>query len=766
MKAAKPTLIVSSVLVFLTVCCVSTARAQQSTFAGKVINQSGQPITNAEVTLNGGQYFTITGKNGAFIIKHIKPGEYTLSVHIVGYQTYTSKIKIDKTGLSHYSITLKAKTYALDQLVVTATRTHKKKEDIAVPVTIINKEEIENTGSVRLSEILAEQTGLMLVANHGLGVQMQGLESAYTRIMINGQPIVGRTAGTLDLDRISISNVERIEVIRGPSSSLYGSDALAGVINIITEQAVTPFKMELTGRYGSHQTMNLGTNVAWSTDNWRSSLFLNRYSSAGYRLIESSISQTVPKFQNYTLSYRTNLSLHNNIDAKFYGRYYKGDQDINSFVDAGNTINLLDIDEDLQNYSINPALKFHLSPLFSISIEHYLSGYKTERVLRFKDNGDLYDQNIFDQTLNKTEAQGILSFNDNQITTFGGGYSWEKLQSARYPDDPRQQNLFLYGQHDWQVSPKLNVVAGLRYDNHSEYADQFSPKFAIQYKITNWLRVQASTGRGFKAPGFQQLYLDFTNSTAGYSVFGASTVVKRVNELQAAGKIERILIPLNQLDLITAEQSWSYNTGVEIVPSSKFQFSINAFRNNLANLIEAAPIAIKQNGQSVFSYFNRQDVYTQGINAQVNWIFLPDFRLSIGYQWLMAERKIEETRTVQNEQGNAIEKTFVSYQPLFNRSKHSGTLKLFYSYKPLAIQANIRGTYRGQYGFIDSNANGYLNEGEYTDGYMIWDATVSKTFMDSYRLQAGIDNVFNITRPGVVPHLAGRLFYLQFAITL
>lgn len=748
--------------------CLNTpvAHAQQKPLSGRVINEAGQPVANAEVIINHGQYYDITNSSGYYNINNIKPGQYMFTVQSVGFIPYKTKIKIAQKSSSDFLVTLHAKTYAMRQLVVTATRTQKKKAEIAVPVTIINKEEIESTGSVRLSEILAEQTGLALIANHGVGLQMQGLSTEYSLIMINGQPIVGRTAGTLNLDRISISNVKRIEVIRGPSSSLYGSDALAGVVNIITEKANDPFKMELIGRYGTHQTMNLSANVSWTTDRWYNTLFINRYGSGGYRLNENTISQTVPKFHNYTLSYRTQVDITQNITANFYGRYYKGDQDINSYIGKKSNPKLLDIDAGMENYSLNPSFQFDLTPELTLTVEHYYSGYKTERTMLYQQSGDLYNQRMFDQTLNKTEIQGISSFNSNHTTTIGAGYSWEKLQAERYPSNPKQHNLFIYGQHDWQITSHLNVVAGLRYDNHSEYADQFSPKLSAQYEITDWLRLQASVGRGFKAPGFQDLYLDFFNPTVGYSVFGAANVVQRIHDLQAAGKIDKILIPLDQIELITAERSWSYNAGVELVPSPDFNFTINAFRNNLANLIVSAPIAVKHNGQSIFSYFNRHDVYTQGINAQLSWKFLPHFRLALGYQWLMAERKIKETRTVQDENGNPIKKTFTSYQPLFNRSEHSGTLKLFYTYDPLDLQANIRGTYRGKYGFIDANGNGYANEGEYAEDYMIWDAAVSKTFADQYTLQAGIDNILNVTRPGVVPYLSGRLFYLQFSITL
>lgn len=129
-----------------------------------------------------------------------------------------------------------------NEIVVTATRTEKKLGNVAVPVTLISSKQIAQAGSVRLADILQEQAGLYITTGFGAGVQMQGLNPDYTLILLNGEPLVGRTAGILDLNRITVGNIKQIEIVKGPSSSLYGSEAMAGVINIIT---TTPIKNEL-----------------------------------------------------------------------------------------------------------------------------------------------------------------------------------------------------------------------------------------------------------------------------------------------------------------------------------------------------------------------------------------------------------------------------------------------------------------------------------------------------------------------------------------
>ena len=133
-----------------------------------------------------------------------------------------------------------------DSVVVTATRSERKLGNITVPVTIVNAKMIQQNGSLRLTNILSEQAGLTLTSGFGAGVQLQGLNPDYTIILINGEPLVGRTAGVLDLNRIALGNIKKIEIVKGPSSSLYGSEAMAGVINIITDASTTiPFNASL-----------------------------------------------------------------------------------------------------------------------------------------------------------------------------------------------------------------------------------------------------------------------------------------------------------------------------------------------------------------------------------------------------------------------------------------------------------------------------------------------------------------------------------------
>src|SRR5699024_7095329 len=163
---------------------------------------------------------------------------------------------------------------------------------------------------------------------------------------------------------------------------------------------------------------------------------------------------------------------------------------------------------------------------------------------------------------------------------------------------PAFKSYFGLFQHEWMPSPKWDIIAGFRYEGHSEYSSQLSSKISARYKLFDWLHMRRPAGSGFNTSDFRQLFLDFTNPTVGYTVFGSGSAKERIEELQERDQVEHNLIPLSQLEEIRAEQSWAYNAGIDLFPTDQLTIRINGFRNNVDDLIESAPVATKTNGQS------------------------------------------------------------------------------------------------------------------------------------------------------------------------
>ena len=746
--------------------CAAADDANRGNVRGKLVDESGKPVTDAHILLNKKSYQAISDGNGRFALTDVKPGEYELIITRIGFEPVQQSIRIEEGEERELEIEMTPTSYTGKSVVVTATRSRRTFEDVPIPVSVVSQKEIGSSGTQRLSEILSEQIGMTLSSSHGTGIQLQGFDPEYTLIMIDGQPMIGRTAGTLDLSRISVGNIEQVEIVKGPSSALWGSDALAGVVNIITEKGSRPMEMDLSTRYGSNQTLDLNGNISFQTEKWSNTLFLNRNSSGGYRLNENSIAQTIPDYQNYTFNYRTQYELSDALELKLRTRYYTEDQQNSDFTGSSADPILLNNRGFLEDYNITPSVE--LRPLEGMNVEltHHYSRYRTDRSWTFQEDGSPFSRDQFDQNFQRSELQSNYVWNQTHITTAGGGLDRHTLNAERYAGNPEFTNTFFFGQHEWTPTQRLDLIAGFRTDIHSEYGSRVSPKFSASFDATPWLDIQASAGSGFKAPDFRQLFLAFTNPTAGYSVLGSSVAIDELNELEQAGQIDQININLGQMNEIRAEHSWAYNAGIELAPMQELRIQAGAFYNNVYNLIEAAPIAVKVNGESVFSYFNLDEIFTRGIEASASYTPFPQLNVALGYQFLDARRRVDETRTVQNAQGDIVEQRFVSFEPMFNRSRHSGTVKFFYELRELGLEANLRGELHGAYGRTDLNGNGFVDPGEFERGYSIWDLSLTKQFMDHYRIQVGVDNLFDFTRPADFAWLPGRLFYARASFQL
>src|SRR6056297_360786 len=750
-----------TLLFSLLLSAVSMSAAAQAV-SGIVTDNNGNPLSDVHVKVGTGEA-SVTNAGGEFTIyfDELTTDRITMTATRIGYRSEKRTItKSDIAADKQVSFVLRQTIYESETMVITATRTMKDIEDASIPVSVVSGEEINRSGSMRMSDILSEQTGMQIVNDHGTGIQVQGFDPDYTLVMIDGNPVIGRTAGTLDLSRVSVRNVEQIEIVKGPSSTLWGSDALAGVINIITDRNSDPFSGAFTTRYGENNTLDLNGSLSVNKSGWNNDISINRNSSAGYSLDPVSASQTVPEFQNYTIQYSTSYELSDKLEFEADVRYFnESQQNSSSITDGNGRRQFLTSEADQQDFIATPSFSYSPVSRLTFDLEWTNSFYETRSELTFRETNDLYELTEFSQYYNKPELRAGYRWDNAHHSMLGSGTIFERLDAERYPGQPNFTTIFLFVQHSWTPTNGVELTGGLRFDAHSEYSSQWSPKLSARYKANDWIQFRASTGRGFKAPEFRQLFLDFTNSTAGYSVFGQSTAVDGIRRLQEEGNIAQILMPIDNLDQIRAESSWAVNAGFDIDPVSNIRVRVNLFQNWVSDLIETAPVARKTNGQSVFTYFNVDEVITRGVESEIRVTISDRLRASAGYQLLDARRKIVEDRTVQDDQGEIVEQTDISYEPMFNRSRHSGNVKLFYEAEN-GWGANIRSTLRGQSGLFDSNGNEFVDDGEYVSGYSVWNAAVSKELIGNITIQAGTDNLFNYTHINQ-HYLAGRLWYGQ-----
>jgi outer membrane receptor for ferrienterochelin and colicins len=514
-------------------------------------------------------------------------------------------------------------TKELQTLVVTATRSERELGSLPIPVTVVQQSQLKSMGSLRLNEVLGEQTGLAIANDHGTGVQMQGFAPEYTLILVDGEPLIGRTSGVLDLNRIAVGNIQQIEIMKGPSSSLYGSDALAGVINIITQRP-NGVNGTITSRYGANRTFDLGGSVNYQRDKLGLYAFVNRYHTDGYDLSPESAGSTVTPFTNNTFQSRLTYDLSSRTKFSLSGRYFtEAQESVTDIGTAGDPL-LLDGRGEVNDWNVNPVVTHNFSNKLKSTFRFYGSGYSANSNLTYQSDGASYDATYFDQTFYRPEIQTEYFLNSKNVLTIGTGRIWETVEATRYDDKMKFHTNYAYGQYEWQPTRRLNLLLGARYDDHSAYGSQVSPKFSAQYEVNSWLSVRGSAGMGFKAPDFRQLYLNFTNATVGYSVFGSQVLAESIARLEQEGQIDRIQEDPSSFGEIKAETSVAYNLGFKLVPSKNTSLNINFFKNDVKDLIDTRPVARKVNGQYVYSYKNIEKVFTQGIETELLISQIPD----------------------------------------------------------------------------------------------------------------------------------------------
>jgi outer membrane receptor for ferrienterochelin and colicins len=660
------------------------------------------------------------------------------------------------------------KSSALAEVVVTATRTERQLSAIPIPTTLISKKQITQMGSLRLGDVLQEQTGLAIVTDHGQGIQVQGFAPDYTLILIDGEPLIGRTAGTLELSRIAVGNIKQIEIVKGPSSSLYGSEALAGVINIITERP-SGFKSSFRTRYGSNATVDISSDLSIRKDKTGIYAFFNYYGSNGYDLDKSNFGATVDPFKTYTGNIKITHDFTHRTRMSVAGRYFTENQTGPSLIGT----EIINTKGKVGDWNINPILTHEFSDKIKTQIRLYHSTYRTESESKFKLNDSLFDQTFFDQTFNRAETVTDWTINENNHFTGGGGYLLETVESTRYDDRKALQTIYTFLNHEFTFRDKFGVIAGIRYDYQNVYGSQLSPKISAKYNLSKRIILRGSVGMGFKAPDFRQLYLNFTNAAAGYSVFGTEEVQENVKNLQQQGQIADIFIDPASLGNIQAESSTAYNLGSIFQWGKGLRGSVNFFLNDITNLIETQAVARKTNGQSVFSYRNLAKVKTFGMETDWNIYLGAGFNLGLGYQFLET-RDMEVWKNIKDgkvygRDPITLETTLVTlrdYGGLFNRSQHSGNIKLFYENNKLGLNGSLRMIYRGRYGVTDLNGNQIIDTpDEYVDGFSQWNIAAAKNFRNGISVQAGIDNLFDFRNVLFMPGIAGRLYFVTLSFT-
>ena len=386
-----------------------------------------------------------------------------------------------------------AEPVALDPVVVTATRTARPSSEVISSVTVITAEEIAVSGAKTLAEALRGSVGLHIRDSGTPGskasVSIRGSESAQVLVLLDGVRLNSAQFGMANLSDlpVAIEDIERIEILRGPASALYGSSALGGVIQIFTKKATSEPLTRLSYSEERFDTRAVNFSTSGTKENFRYQLGAGRGHSNGYR-DNSKLDQTT---FNATIGY----ALPAGFDLSFTG--YQMEKDMETPGSVFSPTPDANQDDEVTQLSMaitGPAgpVKLFVRPTYSRHRNAFVNPKYWED-----------DRHILETF--GLELQGEIA-SGKHLLVIGSDFYRDELDSTSAIGQVDQDRWALFGQYEYQYSPRLALLLGVRYDAHSEFDNEASPRVGARFNLTDLTRIRVSAGRAYRAPTLNDLF--------------------------------------------------------------------------------------------------------------------------------------------------------------------------------------------------------------------------------------------------------------------
>ncbi|MDH6354204.1 outer membrane receptor for ferrienterochelin and colicins [Dysgonomonas sp. PH5-45] len=498
------------------------------------------------VSIKGTTIGTTTDATGHYFLKNLPEGKFIVEARFIGYGTQQQEVVTKKGETLEVNFELEESVVSLDEVVVSANRNATSRRIAPTLVNVLDAKTLDYTNSCTLSQGLNFQPGLRVESdcqNCGLPqVRMNGLEGAYTQILIDSRPIFSALAGVYGLDQIPANMIERVEVVRGGGSALFGSSAIAGTINVITKEPTRntgQISHTIRAIDGTDNFENSTTfNASLVSDNQKMGLMVfgqNRKRSA-YDNNGDGFTE-LPKLENRTLGFRSYLktSTYSKLSFEYHNmhEFRRGGDRLNQ--EPFNTYITEQAESSVNGGGVNYSLfssneKHHLDVYSSFQLTNRKSYYGAGQPVNLLENisDNLEDMklrlNAYGRTKGLTYILGSqyvykldkLLFMPSDLTA-GIEYNRDELEDeSGYRDNPVDQKIHIesiFAQNEWK-SDMWSFLIGARVDKHSLMDDAiFSPRANIRYNPTKNINLRASYGRGFRAPQIfdEDLHVDLAS---------------------------------------------------------------------------------------------------------------------------------------------------------------------------------------------------------------------------------------------------------------
>ncbi len=627
---------------------------------------------------------------------------------------------------------------SIPEVVVTGTGTQHYLKDAPVRTEVINRKMLEAYAGNSLEDILSALAASFDFNTNdmGSGIQMGGLGNGYILILVDGKKMHGDVGGQINLSRINPTNIERIELVKGAASSLYGSDAIAGVIHIITKKHKERLLVENTSRVGSYAEIRQSNTFQISaskltavtdfhlkhSDGWQNTTHENpnRYE----KPITNSVNKTVNRNTSWSIGQQLRYTVSPHLNLYTEGTWYQkriyrpmGIPDFRTY--------------DLSYRDINAALGGELKLgksnritadlLFDSHAYYYDYTFQTD-VDEFDDNGKrkFYTYYAGDRSLQSNQSR--LSFQSKGVfqlpalhrlsVGMDAQYDWLKAPYRLDKEQVADYTGALYLQDEWMLSDALNITAGLRLTGHKDFGMRITPKISVLYK-TGKFGVRAGYSQGFKTPTLKELhyrYISPMGSMVSLNVGNSALKPQNSHYISLGGE---------------------YN-------GSKFSISVTGYFNKLNNMIALVTVPLTEAPKEyliayqpgrVRKYHNMNDARIFGADVEWKWQLLRNFSIGGSYSYL-------DTRANEYDDEDGIMKRIT----IDGMAHHRATFNALWQkeWRNYKLHVSLNGRMQSK--------RYYQNDGD-GKAYMIWRLNTRHRMPNigqwAWEINAGIDNILN-----------------------
>lgn len=693
-----------------------TGKSYNDNISGIIIDDNtGYPIPQVNIYLPNEKIGTTTNIDGRFVIEGTITFPAIIQISHIGYTTINQVL--DSLPNQELKFYLKQELINMDELVVTATRTKRKISNTAIATEVINRKDIENSGSRNVAELLSQRAGVSLQTSVAGGsiLNILGMDSRYILILIDGQPITGKFNNRVSLDQILTDQLASVEIVKGPGSSLYGSEAMAGVINLITEKNNKLREINISSRYGNTQnnineygikngSSNFGINFIQPVNNLVFDITMNIEELQKDKSVQEIDIDNVKKI---VLGSNINWNINDRNKLNFKSSIY--DQIDNGTTKLMNT----NTDIDRKNFSLSNQTNYRNGWNINQTLltNNYARNYIQKRPWGTLEKDDL--------TTEKHLEYEILINKKNKLNELNAGF---EVYRANYSSDrinSGKQEIIsksLFGQYDLNIKNKINIIFGMRYDDYSKDYRVFSPRLGLMYIFSEKFKIRTSWGKGFRAPSFLERYIDWNNVAFNYLIEGNPE--------------------------LKPERSNGINVGLDYSRNSNNQISLAYYYTNFENLIQDYT---KRKG--VLSY---QNIYAANFSG---FELMYQLRMSNTWETKWVFNWVKNRDSDNNPIPNTIPFSisgYLNYNILNNFINNSINVKWVAPYKPQEF---------------DVKTATYILSKDKLNGYALINSRSTIKIKNSINLSLVLNNLGNYTNENYGPFI-GRAAYLEISTKL